>query len=63
VNWLATRHTLGIDDGEAFLDGPAERRRAAAEASFRLFDGFLARVEDQARGIKRATRDGQASAA
>ena len=33
---------LGIEDGAALLDAPRERREAAREAAFRLFDAFLA---------------------
>jgi GMP synthase-like glutamine amidotransferase len=31
---------LGIDDGEALLAAPPERRQAARDAAFRLFDAF-----------------------
>jgi GMP synthase-like glutamine amidotransferase len=32
----------GIDDGNALLTAPAERRAAAKDAAFRLFDAFVA---------------------
>lgn len=33
---------LGIEDGAALIEVPPERRNAAREAAFRLFDAFLA---------------------
>ena len=35
--------SLGIEDGESRLEVPEEKRRAARDAAFRLFDAFLAR--------------------
>jgi GMP synthase-like glutamine amidotransferase len=34
--------SLGIDDGESRLEVPEERKRAARDAAFQLFDAFLA---------------------
>ena len=38
---------LGIEDGVALLDGPAEQQEAARESAFRLFDEFLARAQGE----------------
>jgi GMP synthase-like glutamine amidotransferase len=35
--------SLGIDDGESRLEVSEERKRAARDAAFQLFDAFLAR--------------------
>ena len=31
---------LGIEDGRALIEAPAERKEAARQAAFRLFDAF-----------------------
>lgn len=55
--------SLGIEDGVALLEGPAEQQEAAAKAAFKLFDAFLARAtkhepitEQTASGRERSDR-------